>query len=69
MRQPWNPLLVLGYFALIAAWLWWELRGIRDHYDTWPSFTDIVKKYLPRWARALVIGAFSFWMVEHFLLE
>lgn len=56
-----------GYFVIAALWLWWELRAIamRDYHDQWPAFAEIVKKYVPRWGQAMLIAAFSSWLVEH----
>lgn len=64
----WDWWTVAGYFVFLFAWLGWELKGIRDYNDEWPAFTEVIRKYVPRWGRAILIGALTFWLVEHFLL-
>jgi len=59
---------VAGYFVIIGAFLAWEFRGLKDRKDSWPAFTEISKRWVPRWGLSLIIGALAFWLFEHFVV-
>ena len=60
-----DGLFITGWLVIIAAWLLWEGIGIRSGSDRYPSFTDLVRKFIPR---GVLVG-FLAWMVYHFLFE
>ena len=55
---------IIGWAVLVIAFLLWEGLGLRSPRDSWPTFTDIVRK-IPKW----VTGGFLLWLAYHFLLE
>jgi hypothetical protein len=66
-RPRWDWRKVAGYFVILGAFLAWELEGIRTRKDDWPAFTDVVKRWLPKWALSLILGGGTIWLLFHFL--
>jgi len=56
---------VIGWLAIIAAWGVWEVLGLRKAEDSWPTFTFLVRRYVPKWITAALLG----WLFYHFLIE
>lgn len=60
-----DPIFVTGWLIIIGAWLLFEGVGIKDGSDRYPSFTDLVRKYIPKGVLVAVLA----WVVYHFLFE
>lgn len=65
-ERKWDWRAVAGYFVIVGAFLAWEFGGLRDRKDAWPPLTEVLKKWLPKWALSLLIGAGAFWALQHF---
>lgn len=68
----------MGRFT-VGFWLGWavavlvsfgvyEWIALRNPTDKHAPLTQVIRRYVPRWLIALVLGGFAFWGVEHFVL-
>lgn len=44
-----------------------EYRALTDDDDRTPPLTQVIKRWVPKWLTALVIGGFCFWFYQHLL--
>lgn len=58
---------VIAMFASIATILTFEFLGVFD--PKYVTITAIVRAYVPKWARALMLGAFFSWLYYHFVIQ
>lgn len=57
----WAVLVALSFAVL-------EWIGLRRRNDDLPPLTQVIRRYVPRWLIAVVLGGFAFWGFEHFIL-
>jgi hypothetical protein len=58
----WSAIGVGAWVAGGVAFAAWEANALRKK-DSLPTFTNVVKTYVPRWLLAMLLG----WLSFHFL--
>lgn len=72
-------MIALTVYGWTLVWIAWALgaaitfgvlewRALKDPEDAHPPLTQVIRKHVPRWLIALVLGGFAFWGIEHFVL-
>lgn len=60
--------------AWVALWVAWAvlflgsfgvIEWMSRHKDEKPYLTEVIKRWVPRWLIALVIGGFCLWFYDH----
>lgn len=61
-----SPWTWVGLGGWVFGGLWfiaWETLGMLRSNDGFPTLTNVVKRYVPKWALAMALG----WLAWHFL--
>jgi hypothetical protein len=61
--KPWGWIGLGGWLAGGLFFAVWETIALRRNEDRYPTLTNVIKRYIPRWAQAMALG----WLAWHFL--
>jgi hypothetical protein len=45
-----------------------EWLSLKNRKDDRPPLTEVIKRFVPRWLFAVVLGGFAAWLYQHILL-
>lgn len=54
---------LVGWLAGGAFFITWEANALRKRDDGFPTLTNVIKHYVPKWVMAMALG----WLAWHFL--
>ena len=54
---------LVGWLVILGVGMAWEAIGLRSKSDSWPTLSDLVQRYVPKWGIAAGLG----WLAWHLL--
>jgi uncharacterized membrane protein YbhN (UPF0104 family) len=63
----WTWLWVAWIALFAASFAVIEYVSLRDSKDARPPLTQVIRKAVPGWALAVIIGGAAFWSMDHFV--
>ena len=65
MSSTWVAIWVAWFVLTLVLFAVLEYRALTDKNERTPPLTAVIKKFVPRWVIAVVLGGFVFWFYDH----